>query len=98
MSQGGTLKISCHQCKQKLDVSSLEPFSQVTCPVCNADLIVPKWFDSYLLTEPGSSGGMATVYHAHVHSLWKGTYALIIEPYRNYWVEFDADSVISYCD
>lgn len=30
-----------------------------------------------------------------MHSLWKGTYALIIEPYRNYWVEFDADSVIS---
>lgn len=31
----------------------------------------------------------------NMHSLWQGTYALIIEPYRNYWVEFDVDSVIS---
>lgn len=58
------LKISCHSCTQKLDVSSLEPFSRISCPVCGAELIVPKWFDNYLLEEAGGSGGMATVYRA----------------------------------
>lgn len=58
------LKISCHRCLQKLDVTSLEPFAHFDCPACNADLIVPKWFDSYLLEEPGGIGGMATVYRA----------------------------------
>ena len=90
MSQGGTLKISCHQCKQKLDVSSLEPFSQVTCPVCNADLIVPKWFDSYLLTEPGSSGGMATVYHAHDPALDREIAIKILSP------EYSNDPMLSH--
>lgn len=58
------LKISCHHCQQKLDVTFLEPFSHFNCPSCDADLIVPKWFDNYLLEEPGGIGGMATVYRA----------------------------------
>ncbi len=58
------VKISCHACGQKLDLSTLESFSHINCPVCNADLIVPKWFDIYLLEESGGVGGMATVYRA----------------------------------
>lgn len=58
------LKISCHKCLQKLDLSNLEPFSRFNCPACNIELIVPKWFDNYLLEEPGGLGGMATVYRA----------------------------------
>lgn len=58
------LKIFCHACSQKLDVTMLEPFTHFTCPSCGADLIVPKWFDDYLLEEPGGIGGMATVYRA----------------------------------
>lgn len=58
------LKISCHNCMQKLDVTSLMPFSHISCPTCGADLIVPEWFDDYLLEEPGGSGGMAMVYRA----------------------------------
>ncbi len=58
------LKIFCHNCSQKLDVTSLVPFSHFDCPSCGAELIVPKWFDNYLLEEPGGVGGMATVYRA----------------------------------
>ncbi|OGV51711.1 MAG: hypothetical protein A2017_10235 [Lentisphaerae bacterium GWF2_44_16] len=58
------LKISCHKCQQKLDVTSLEPFSHFACPSCETDMIVPKWFDNYLLEETGGAGGMATVYRA----------------------------------
>ncbi len=58
------LKISCHSCMQKLDVTSLQPFSRIQCPTCSAELIVPAWFDDYLLEEPSGTGGMATVYRA----------------------------------
>lgn len=63
-SEESHLKIFCHACQQKLDVSSLSPFARFNCPVCNAELIVPKWFDNYLLEEPAGAGGMATVYRA----------------------------------
>lgn len=58
------VKISCHKCGQKLDLSTLEPFSHVECPACGSDLIVPRWFDNYLLEEIAGIGGMATVYRA----------------------------------
>ncbi len=58
------LKISCHKCLQKLDVTFLEPFSRFNCPSCDVELIVPQWFDNYLLEEPGGIGGMAIVYRA----------------------------------
>ena len=32
--------------------------------MCRTELIVPAWFDNYLLEEPVGSGGMATVYRA----------------------------------
>ena len=58
------LKISCHNCMQKLDVTSFPSFARFQCPVCGTELIVPTWFDTYLLEEQGGSGGMATVYRA----------------------------------
>ena len=58
------VKIFCHQCQQKLDVTGLQPFARMICPVCGTELIIPKWFDSYLLEEPCGIGGMATVYRA----------------------------------
>ncbi len=58
------VKIFCHHCQQKLDVTSLEPFSRFACPMCGTELIVPTWFDNYLLEEPVGTGGMATVYRA----------------------------------
>ena len=58
------LKISCHSCGQKLDLTNFPAFSRVACPQCGTELIVPKWFDNYLLEEAGGEGGMATVYRA----------------------------------
>ena len=58
------LKISCHNCMQQLDVTSFAPFARIQCPVCGTELIVPAWFDTYLLEEQGGCGGMASVYRA----------------------------------
>ena len=58
------IKIACPGCGQKLDVSELTAFSRVNCPACSFELIVPKWFNNYLLEAPEGKGGMATVYRA----------------------------------
>ena len=58
------VKIFCHNCQQKLEVTGLLPFAHISCPACGTDLIVPKWFDNYLLEEPCGCGGMASVYRA----------------------------------
>ena len=58
------IKIACPGCGQKLDVSEMPPFSHVNCPACSFDLIVPKWFNNYLLESPEGKGGMAVVYRA----------------------------------
>jgi len=63
-SQEKNMKISCNGCGQKLDVSTLDPFSKFECPVCGAELIVPRWFDEYMLIKVEGMGGMATVYRA----------------------------------
>lgn len=59
-----TIKIFCHNCQQKLDVTSLQPFARIACPACGAELIIPQWFDTYLLEEPCGYGGMSSVYRA----------------------------------
>jgi len=56
------LKIFCHNCGQKLDLTDMESFSEIDCPSCEALIIVPMWFDNYLLEETCGKGGMATVY------------------------------------
>jgi len=56
------LKIFCWKCGQKLDLTDMEPFSQLNCPSCQATIIVPRWFDNYLLEEKVGEGGMAFVY------------------------------------
>ena len=64
MSDSALLKISCRQCKTRLDVSDLEPFSVVNCPVCGTRLRVPKRFDRYLLEKVCGHGSCTTVYRA----------------------------------
>lgn len=58
------IKIACPGCGQKLDVSEMPPFSRVNCPACSFEVIVPKWFNNYLLEAPEGTGGMAVVYRA----------------------------------
>jgi len=58
------IKIACPGCGQKLDVTEMPPFSRVNCPACSFRLIVPKWFNNFLLEAPEGTGGMAVVYRA----------------------------------
>ncbi len=58
------VRIFCHECHQKLDVTKLKPFEKILCPTCAAELIVPKRFNSYLLEEKCGAGGGAVVYKA----------------------------------
>ena len=45
------MKIRCPSCGVKLDVSELEPFSQVSCPKCDMRITIPKWFKDNILLE-----------------------------------------------
>ncbi len=59
------LKIACYRCGQRLDLSDLAPFSKVGCPNCNAEITVPRWFDSsYLLEDICGRGEIWTTYRA----------------------------------
>ncbi len=58
------MKISCYNCGQKLDVSDLEPFSRINCPICATRLIIPKPFGDLLLEEDMGAGPMTHVYRA----------------------------------
>ncbi|MDR0931400.1 MAG: serine/threonine protein kinase [Victivallales bacterium] len=58
------IKIFCRGCKAKLDVSGLEPFSQIPCPECGTLLRIPMRFERYLLEKMCGRGGMSCVYRA----------------------------------
>ena len=64
MAASEKVRIFCHQCRQKLDVTNLKAFEKISCPTCSAELIVPKWFNSYLLEQCCGSGGGAVVYRS----------------------------------
>lgn len=74
------VKIYCHHCQQKLEVTGLQAFAHVNCPACGTDLIVPKWFDNYLLEEPCGRGGMSSVYRSLDIALDREVAVKIMDP------------------
>ena len=62
-------RISCKNCKAKLNVSDVLPFSQINCPRCDALLRVPQRFDNFLLTELLQSTDTFKIYRAFDPSL-----------------------------
>ena len=58
------MKIVCYSCSQKLDLTELEPFTKIDCPVCESKIIVPKQFGNILLEEDLGTGRLARVYRA----------------------------------
>ncbi|MEA2011860.1 MAG: serine/threonine-protein kinase [Verrucomicrobiota bacterium] len=58
------LKIHCHECGQKLDVTDAEPFSEINCPTCNSSVLVPMVFETFLLEEVISESDSSCVFRA----------------------------------
>ena len=73
------LKVNCRQCRSKLDISDLEPYSTFACPVCGAIIRVPERFGRYLLEKVCGVGGMAKIYRALDTKLARRVAVKIIE-------------------
>ena len=58
------LKINCHTCQAKIDVTGEEPFKKVNCPACNAQFQIPKRFSHFLLEERLGENPNFSVYRA----------------------------------
>lgn len=58
------LKINCHTCQAKIDVTGEEPFKKVNCPACNAQFQIPKRFSHFLLEERLGENQNFSVYRA----------------------------------
>ncbi len=54
----------CPRCGTLLDVSAVEPFTEVQCPTCDELMRVRTQFDHFELLEYVAAGGMGTVYKA----------------------------------
>lgn len=63
-SKSSSLKVRCPSCSQKLDVSEIEPFTEVTCPACTRPIRVPRRFAGFLLEERIGESHLAEVYRA----------------------------------
>ena len=61
---GEKLKINCHTCGAKIDVTDQEPFKEVNCPACNARFQIPKRFNHFLLEERLGENENFSVYRA----------------------------------
>ena len=55
---------TCQKCATLLDISAMEPFSQIYCPNCGELMRVRTRFDHFELLELIATGGMGTVYRA----------------------------------
>jgi len=62
--QTAPLLHTCPRCGTLLDVSAIEPFTEVHCPSCGESMRVRTLFDHFELVEFIASGGMGTVYRA----------------------------------
>lgn len=60
----GKLKINCHTCGAKLDVTGEKPFRKVNCPACNAEFQIPKRFGHFLLEQRLGETDNFAVYRA----------------------------------
>ena len=58
------LKINCHTCGAKIDVTGEEAFKKVNCPACNSPFQIPKRFSHFLLEERLGENPNFSVYRA----------------------------------
>ncbi|MDF1752037.1 MAG: serine/threonine-protein kinase [Verrucomicrobiales bacterium] len=54
----------CPECEQDIDVTSLSPFSKISCPFCEKAVRVRTRLGQYEITGPLGEGGMSQVFSA----------------------------------
>ncbi len=59
----------CHACGVAMDISAVEPFTNVECPTCAKHTRVKREFGSYTLTRRHAIGGMSVVFIAQDNTL-----------------------------
>jgi eukaryotic-like serine/threonine-protein kinase len=55
---------TCPKCGTLIDISEVDPFSEIQCPSCGESMRVRDRFDHYQITAFIASGGMGSVYKA----------------------------------
>ncbi|BCX50186.1 hypothetical protein HAHE_40940 [Haloferula helveola] len=69
MSKGEAEIAYCHACGGAMDVSAVEPFSNVECPNCGKHTRVKREFGPYTLLRRHAIGGMSLVFTAQDNTL-----------------------------
>ncbi|WP_424312315.1 serine/threonine protein kinase [Haloferula sp.] len=69
MPQGEPDIAYCHACGSPMDVSELEPFTNVECPGCSKHTRVKREFGPYTLLRRHAIGGMSMVFVAQDNTL-----------------------------
>jgi serine/threonine protein kinase len=59
----------CHACGAAMDVTSLPPFTNCSCPACGKHTRVKREFGPYTLMHRHAAGGMSMVFGAHDNTL-----------------------------
>lgn len=59
----------CHACGVAMDISAVEPFTNVECPTCAKHTRVKREFGAYTLTRRHAIGGMSVVFIAEDNTL-----------------------------
>ena len=54
----------CPNCTTLIDVTAMEPFSEIHCPICGTKMRVRKQFNNFSLQKIIGEGGMGTVFEA----------------------------------
>lgn len=68
-------RLACSKCGHHMDLSDVEPFSEIVCPKCNTKQVAPMRLGSFLLIKEMGKGGMGSVYRAFDQTL--GRYVAI---------------------
>ena len=64
-----TFLSTCPVCQEKIDVTSLEPFTKLKCPFCGQMVRVRRRFDHFMIVRQIGEGGMSRVFEAEDETL-----------------------------
>jgi len=61
--------VFCSECRTRIDVSGIKPFSEAVCPVCHHGNVIPARLGNFLLLGLIGTGGMGGIYYARDETL-----------------------------